>query len=515
PYNKHKLQPRSLPSTFIGFSSQHKGYKILLPSGKVIVTRDVIFDESLFPFSKPTPTHSNLDQLQSFLNQPPSIVYSPTSANPSSNPHISTPPHSSSTISPTPVQNNSQHSSPSSASSSTQSNNSSHSTVPLYVDLPIVRENTSESTVPTNNNAAKHHMITRSKTGSLKPRIISAQLTQEEPSSYKEAFTQPAWKAAMMSEYQALLQNNTWSLVSPAPNRSIIGCKWLFKLKRHADGRVARHKARLVAKGFSETAGIDFYETFSPVLLKLFPNMLPSTFQDKMKELVKCRSIKRRLHAKIEYAKFLQETVKEMAKEVQNSRSGETKKTAEDLAEFLNKVCTISVLYQFIRSVAYIRRFVQYRSEVVPVSNEEILGFAKLFNDELTVDNISRPRLVNTCKYMGISSIGTDAYLRYMLRKRLQRIKNDDKLIQAEGVESLSEAELREGCRERGMLGVLSVDEMRQQLRDWLDLSLNHSVPSSLLILSRKNLSRLMNMYFRLKNLIATCIFGYCTKSPY
>ncbi|KAJ0035594.1 hypothetical protein Pint_26243 [Pistacia integerrima] len=88
------------------------------------------------------------------------------------------------------------------------------------------------------------------------------------------------------------------------------------------------------------------------------------------------------------------------------------------------------------------------------VSNEEILGFAKLFNDELTLDNISR-------------------------------IKNDDMLIQAEGVESLSEAELREDCRERGMLGLLSVEEMRQQLRDWLDLSLNHSVPSSLLILSR------------------------------
>uniref|UniRef100_A0A2N9GNH2 Letm1 RBD domain-containing protein n=1 Tax=Fagus sylvatica TaxID=28930 RepID=A0A2N9GNH2_FAGSY len=119
------------------------------------------------------------------------------------------------------------------------------------------------------------------------------------------------------------------------------------------------------------------------------------------------------------------------------------------------------------------------------VSNDEILGFAKLFNDELTLDNISRPRLVNMCKYMGISPYGTDAYLRFMLRKRLQEIKNDDKLIQAEGVESLSEAELRQACRDRGVLEFSSVEEMRQQLRDWLDLSLNHSLPSSLLILSR------------------------------
>ncbi|XP_043722285.1 mitochondrial proton/calcium exchanger protein-like isoform X2 [Telopea speciosissima] len=204
---------------------------------------------------------------------------------------------------------------------------------------------------------------------------------------------------------------------------------------------------------------VPFMEFLLPVFLKLFPNMLPSTFQDKMKEQ---EALKRRLNARIEYAKFLQDTVKEMAKEVQNSRSGEIKKTAEDLDEFLNKVRTGG-----------------------RVSNEEILGFAKLFNDELTLDNISRPRLVNMCKYMGIGPYGTDSYLRYMLRQKLQWIKNDDKMIQAEGVESLSEVELRQACRERGLLGLLSVEEMRQQLRDWLDLSLNHSLPSSLLILSR------------------------------
>lgn len=204
---------------------------------------------------------------------------------------------------------------------------------------------------------------------------------------------------------------------------------------------------------------VPFMEFLLPVFLKVFPNMLPSTFQDKMKEQEK---LKRKLNARIEYAKFLQETVKEMAKEVKNSRSGDNKQTAEDLDEFLNKVRTGA-----------------------PVSNEEILSFAQLFNDELTLDNISRPRLVNMCKYMGIQPFGTDKYLRFMLRKKLQWIKNDDKLIQAEGVESLSEEELRQACRERGHLGLLSTEEMRQQLRDWLDLSLNRSVPSSLLILSR------------------------------
>lgn len=237
----------------------------------------------------------------------------------------------------------------------------------------------------------------------------------------------------------------------------LAGGKSLSRRERQQLTRTTADVFRLVP--FAVFVIVPFMEFLLPVFLKLFPNMLPSTFQDKMKEK---EALKRRLHAKIEYAKFLQETVKEMAKEVQNSRSGETKKTAEDLDGFLNRVRTGA-----------------------RVSNDEILGFAKLFNDELTLDNISRPRLVNMCKYMGVSPIGTDTYLRYMLRKTLRRIKNDDRLIQAEGVESLSEAELREDCRERGMLGEFSVEEMRQQLRDWLDLSLNHSVPSSLLILSR------------------------------
>ncbi|CAA7021579.1 unnamed protein product [Microthlaspi erraticum] len=237
----------------------------------------------------------------------------------------------------------------------------------------------------------------------------------------------------------------------------LAGGKSLSRRERQQLTRTTADIFRLVP--FAVFILVPFMEFLLPVFLKLFPNMLPSTFQDKMKEQ---EALKRKLLARMEYAKFLQETAKEMAKEVKHSRTGEAKKTAEDLDDFLDKV---------------------RRGQLV--QNDEILGFAKLFNDELTLDNISRPRLVSMCKYMGISPYGTDSYLRYMLRKRLRSIKEDDKLIRAEGVDSLSEAELREDCRERGMLGLVSVEEMRQQLRDWMDLSLNHSVPSSLLILSR------------------------------
>ncbi|XP_006652470.1 mitochondrial proton/calcium exchanger protein-like [Oryza brachyantha] len=237
----------------------------------------------------------------------------------------------------------------------------------------------------------------------------------------------------------------------------LAGGKSLTRRERQQLTRTTADMFRLVP--FAVFIIVPFMEFLLPVFLKLFPNMLPSTFQDKMKEE---EALKRKLKARMEYARFLQDTAKEMAKEVQTSRSGETKQTAEDLDEFLNKV----------RKGGH-------------VSNEEILSFAKLFNDELTLDNMNRARLVNMCKYMGIQPFGTDHYLTFMLRKKLQEIKNDDKMIQAEGVESLSEEELRQACRERGHLGLLSTEEMQNQLRDWLDLSLNHSVPSSLLILSR------------------------------
>lgn len=52
PYNKHKLEYRSAGGVFLGYSNHHKGYKILLPNGKVVISRDVLFDESIFPYSR-------------------------------------------------------------------------------------------------------------------------------------------------------------------------------------------------------------------------------------------------------------------------------------------------------------------------------------------------------------------------------------------------------------------------------------------------------------------------------
>jgi len=70
----------------------------------------------------------------------------------------------------------------------------------------------------------------------------------------------------MTEEMEALYQNKTWDLVPRIDHMNVIGCKWVFKTKLTSDGNLERLKARLVAKGFHQEEGIDFTETFSPVI---------------------------------------------------------------------------------------------------------------------------------------------------------------------------------------------------------------------------------------------------------
>ena len=70
----------------------------------------------------------------------------------------------------------------------------------------------------------------------------------------------------MQDEYDALTRQGTWSLIPPLATHNIVGCKWVYNLKTHSDGSIARYKARLVAKGFHQQQGVDYDETFNPVI---------------------------------------------------------------------------------------------------------------------------------------------------------------------------------------------------------------------------------------------------------
>lgn len=93
---------------------------------------------------------------------------------------------------------------------------------------------------------------------------VSAELL--EPNSHVEAMKNPQWRQAMEMEFSALQQNKTWHLVPRNTTQNLIDCKWVFKLKKRADGSIDRHKARLVAKGFKHRYGIDYEDMFSPVV---------------------------------------------------------------------------------------------------------------------------------------------------------------------------------------------------------------------------------------------------------
>jgi hypothetical protein len=71
-----------------------------------------------------------------------------------------------------------------------------------------------------------------------------------EPDNVQGALGDPRWKVAMDEEFSALRHNATWHLVPASHGRNVIDCKWVYKVKRKADGTVDRYKERLVAKGF-------------------------------------------------------------------------------------------------------------------------------------------------------------------------------------------------------------------------------------------------------------------------
>ncbi|CAO1404525.1 unnamed protein product [Diamesa tonsa] len=167
---------------------------------------------------------------------------------------------------------------------------------------------------------------------------------------------------------------------------------------------------------FSVFIIVPFMELLLPIAIKLFPGMLPSTFQTK------------------------------------------------DFSEFFSRV----------------------RSSGNLASNEEIIKFSKLFDDEITLDSLSRPQLLALCRVLEANCLGTTNFLRFQLRMKLRGVAADDRLIQKEGIDALNLSELQSACRARGMRAYgISEERLRIQVQEWINLSMNEKVPTSLLLLSR------------------------------
>ncbi|GKC76793.1 ribonuclease H-like domain-containing protein [Tanacetum coccineum] len=232
----HKLAPRSTPCIFLGYPSNNKGYRCLdLTSIRIIISRHVIFDKTVFPYGSMSPHHSSS---YTFLDSDPSPISNEflTSDFPTTRvPHAPSP-------APTPTPPPSQP-------------NPSPPPPPLFLNPP--------PPPPT------HPMTTRSERGISKhvTRLnLHTDTISHIPKSYLQAIRDPNWKKAILDEYNALIKNRTWELVPRPPDVNVVRFMWLFKHKYLADGRLERYKARLVANCKSQRPGIDCDETFSHVV---------------------------------------------------------------------------------------------------------------------------------------------------------------------------------------------------------------------------------------------------------
>jgi LETM1 and EF-hand domain-containing protein 1, mitochondrial len=217
--------------------------------------------------------------------------------------------------------------------------------------------------------------------------------------------------------------------------------------------RTVQDIGRLVP--FSVFVLVPFAELLLPVALKLFPNMLPSTYEGQKSKDSKVANLRA---TRKEVSNFLRNTLKETGLPLSS-----VKAQKEEFTNFFRKV----------------------RATGEAPTASDVIKVCQIFKDDLTLDNLSRPQLVGMCRYMNLNTFGTDMMLRYQIRHRMRQIKRDDRAISFEGVDSLSVPELQVACLSRGIRthGV-SPARLREDLQSWLDLRLKYGVPSTLLVLS-------------------------------
>ncbi|PKS09861.1 hypothetical protein jhhlp_004484 [Lomentospora prolificans] len=217
--------------------------------------------------------------------------------------------------------------------------------------------------------------------------------------------------------------------------------------------RTVQDLGRLVP--FSVFIIVPFAELLLPVALKLFPNLLPSTYEGQKSKETKATMLRA---TRNDVSKFLRTTLRETGLPV---TSATTQK--EEFTTFFRKV----------------------RTTGEQPTAEDVIKVCKIFKDDLTLDNLSRPQLYSMCRYLNLSTFGNDTMLRYQIRHRMRQIKRDDRTISFEGVDSLNVAELQAACASRGIRTYsVSPAQMRKDLQTWLDLRLKEQVPSTILVLS-------------------------------
>jgi len=169
--------------------------------------------------------------------------------------------------------------SPTSAAASSNPSIDSLASLQLFVDLssyPLQQLSNSYSSEP-RSAARQYPMVLRPQL--LKTALLTAFTATSvapncrvmssfacEPLAFSDADRYEAWHGAMCNEIQVICSNKTWSLVPFHPSMNVVGCQWVYKIKRRMDSSVKRYKAHLVAIYFTQQETIDYSETFIPVV---------------------------------------------------------------------------------------------------------------------------------------------------------------------------------------------------------------------------------------------------------
>lgn len=254
---KDKFASRAHRCVFLGYGANQKGYKLLnLQTGQYLVSRDVCFYETTFPFSHHNQLASHLmfPQEMSFVDILDPITPSTSQQN--------TTEHTSATgTSPDSPDLSHETSPPLTQSDNNNTSDTAESNPPASTRPVRVRTLPQKFSDYTN---LPSTVLKSSNVTALVPTETSTS-SLEVPKYYHQAIKDPNWCKAMQEEINALEANNTWEITSLPSGKQTVGCKWIFRIKYKSDGTLDRYKARLVAKGFTQTYGLDFFQTFAPV----------------------------------------------------------------------------------------------------------------------------------------------------------------------------------------------------------------------------------------------------------
>ena len=264
--NRRKLDPKAEECILVGYSLESKAYRLWNPcTRKIVISRDVIVNES----------ESNDEMTTGVTEQvlPDPFLHSTDVSSSESDPVVEI----------------------KSSEDQVVQQSTPETSWPMHATQPVTHPNRTQvapkEVIPHifNDTAQQDNFIQRRSTRIpvLTERYKDFMGLQcasggepNEPNSYQEAVTSEEanlWREAIREEYDSLVKNGTWNLTTLPIGRTAIKSRWVFKFKPAYDGVPERFKARLVAKGYTQKYGIDYHDTYAPVVKSSALRMILAT----------------------------------------------------------------------------------------------------------------------------------------------------------------------------------------------------------------------------------------------